>query len=96
MSDRAIVKRRIKKSEAVTLSGWPVDIFDRKVADGVYPRPLVESSPERRRSVILFDRKALEAALDREAGIETKISGPDPDDLLEEWINEGQNSARSA
>jgi hypothetical protein len=84
----------LKKSEAVELSGWPVDIFDQKVADGVYPRPLVVVTEGRSRPVIRFDRKALEAALDREAGISPQFVGEDPDKLLEDWANEDQDSAR--
>ncbi|WP_425405864.1 hypothetical protein [Hwanghaeella sp.] len=87
MVKQKIESRRLTKTEAITLTGWPEDIFDKKVAEGLYPRPIVSTSPNRKRPVVRYDRKALERAMDHEAGIHSEELGPDPMALLDEWYS---------
>lgn len=76
--------RLMTKAEAAKYCGLSPSGFDNWQREGLVPGPI--SGTQR------YDRKALDAALDRHSGIEAPLA-PMPLDPLEEWLSKNGHPA---
>lgn len=77
--------RLMSKAEAARYCGLSISGFDNWQKAGTVPGPL----PGTQR----YDRKALDAALDRHSGLSATIAPDAEDDPLEKWLRENGHPA---